>query len=137
MAKCKLCIAARGVLQDAQSNNISLFNIIERVNILSFPFFMQEMGVLGVWSKEEGDRDENDAEFIIKNNDKQLLKQKLQIHFREADLFRSIVRMGGIVITEPGVLEFSFLQNGEIKNSYKIEVISKQQTTLKESPSSD
>lgn len=104
-----ISVAARGVVRDAQTNNISIFSILEQINPTGFPLFISDLAVLFVWSKAPGDPEVYDTEFVVRNNAIELMRRPYRIDFAGAAINRSIVSVQGLVVREPGALRFSTL----------------------------
>lgn len=108
MPTCGLCVAAKGIVRDAQNNTISIFSILENITPSGFPVFIQDIGVLTVWKKSETDPPEIDLTFRIVNNQREVITGPLRINFHEGLLHRSIISLSGVIVHEPGQLSFLF-----------------------------
>jgi len=117
-----ICLAAQGIVRDAETNNISAFSILEQLNPAGFPAFVATMGFLVIWRKAEGDPEQYDGEFRIHNNATELLRQPIRIDFEGSPSHRSIVGMGGLVLQEPGTLRFSIWVGGNELAHYEVKV---------------
>jgi len=117
-----LCFAAKGVIRDAETGTISVYSILEQLNAEGFPFFMQEMGVLGVWKREAGDAADIDLQVRIRNNDRVLLNGPVRVAFADKQLHRTIVNFRGLVVQEVGQVHFEFVRNDNVIASYSIDI---------------
>jgi|SRR2546421_2694326 len=104
-----VCLAARGVIRDAETSTISVFSILERMAPVGFPVFVGELAVLVMWTKAAGDPDQFDVQFVIRNNAAEVMRGPFHIDFAGTPVHRSILRAQGVVVTEPGALRFSML----------------------------
>ena len=48
MIQLKLLLCAQGVVRDADSNNVSAFNILESIQAAGFPMFIQQLDILAL-----------------------------------------------------------------------------------------
>jgi hypothetical protein len=122
MAITTLCLAAAGIIRDADTNVISAYNIIEQITAQSFPFLMPEMHVLCVWKKEDGE-DNIQCQFRVTLNGNVLHDVPSTITFGNSYAYRSIIRLLGTVITGPGVLRFEFTIADRPAGIYEVLVI--------------
>jgi len=129
MPDCFLCLAALGVIRDTETNNVSVFSILEELGAQGFPFLIQEMGVLAMWRRSTPDEGAVDLQFRVLNNDTQLYAGPVRVAFAQAERHRSIVRLGGLLIREPGNLRFGFFHGNEELASYTVR-IKEPQTTV-------
>jgi hypothetical protein len=56
--KCKLALVAKNVIIAQDTGFPSAINIFEGIQSSGFPLFIQELAFLTVWTKREGDREE-------------------------------------------------------------------------------
>jgi hypothetical protein len=117
-----VCLAAKGVVRDADSGNISVFAILERLAPEGFPVLLQEVGLLIIWRRLQGEPQVFDAVVQIHNNSRQLLQSPLRADFGPTALHRSIVSLQGLVIYEPGNLRFSVSIGTDEVAHYEVEV---------------
>ncbi len=122
MPDCFLCLAARGVIRDVKTNNISVFSIWEELSAEGFPFLVQEMAVLTMWRRSATDEDAVDLQVRVLNNDTQLYTGPVRVTFTRGEHHRSIVAIGGLVVREPGTLRFAFFHDTDELVSYTIRV---------------
>ena len=107
MIRSKLCVLAESVVQDVQTNTISIFVIIEDLNTQGFPLFIPKMTFFVSWERDLTDLSQYNAEFSVTLNEQRLHTAPVNIDFRNALRHRSIVTVGGLVIPQPGQLTFS------------------------------
>ncbi len=123
MLECFVCLAAKGVVRDAETNTISVFSILEQIGAVGFPFIFQELGVLALWRRSQEDPSSFDLVFSITNNNTRLGQETtVRIAFEQGTVHRSIITLQGVVVAEPGELRFSFSQNGAQVATYAIVV---------------
>lgn len=120
MLKDKLCLVAEGIIRDADNNLISTYNIFEELIVQGFPLFIQKIGFLAIWEKDNDDSDIHQTTFRVDLNGSQLMSQNIEINFAGKTRNRSVVAINGLVLTQPGTLKFSMeIENGPVA-SYSI-----------------
>lgn len=117
-----LCLAARGIVRDAETGTISTYSILEQIGSEGMPFFFQDLSVLAMWKREEGDPPDLDVQFRLRNNDQVLLASPVRISFGAGRLHRSIIGLKGLIVREVGEVHFEFLQGEAELCSYSVEV---------------
>jgi hypothetical protein len=122
MLKNLICLAAKGVIRDANSNNVSVFSILEQLTPEGFPAFMQELDVLSVWQRDAGDPKDQELRFVVRLNKTEKIAVKVELRFGEALINRNIANLRGIVVDEPGELSFSFSQGKKTLAQYAVVV---------------
>ena len=53
MLRCTLAVVAESVVRDAQSNNVSVFNILETFAAAGFPAIFPRLAILFMLTREE------------------------------------------------------------------------------------
>jgi hypothetical protein len=123
MAESVLCLAARGIIRDATTNSVSIFNLMEEVVAQGLPVFIPEMAVLGLWRKE-GDETRIECEFIARIGETILHQIPTAISFEpNSSMYRAIVNIVGTVVNSPGSLTFEFRIGGRVSGSYTVRVL--------------
>ncbi|MBL7068805.1 MAG: hypothetical protein ISS34_03000 [Candidatus Omnitrophica bacterium] len=122
MIRSVIMFCAEGVVQDAQTNNISAFNIFQRLASPAFPLFIQKFYVFNLLEREDSDPAIIDCRIVITNNEIELFSFPARIDFRNSNLTRSIGTIVGLSITNPGTLTFTFYMGSTSLASYIIKV---------------
>jgi hypothetical protein len=117
-----VCLAAKGLVRDARTNNVSVYSILEQVTPAGFPAFIPEVEALAVWQKEAGDDGPIPLTFRVMNNQHQLESLGLTVAFGAAPRHRSMVGLTGLIIREPGELRFEFLRDDQVIASYTVAI---------------
>ncbi len=113
-----------GIVRDAVTNSISVFNILESLAAQQFPTALPQFQLLSLIERDpEIDPDEYDVKGTISLNGKQLPQEiSMRVSFEKKRRNRLIVTFGGIPIEEPGLLEFSLDYEGQLKTTYSLEI---------------
>jgi hypothetical protein len=104
MITCKLLLVARGVVRDAESGAISVFNILEGIQAFGFPMFLQQLDVVALFERVGEDPARHEVRFRASIGDETLVEIPLAIDFQDKLRNRSMVHIQGIVVPHPGVL---------------------------------
>ncbi len=122
MIRPKLLLCAEGAVVDKMTNNVSAFNILEQLNFRSLPVIIPRMVILNVLEREKDDPVVWKGKLRIELSGTVLLDQPLEHNFGDLARSRNLLTLGGLPITQPGVLETSLLE-GEAKIiTYKIDI---------------
>ena len=93
--KALACLAAAGVVRDADTNAVSVFSIYEELASLGFPFLVQDVGVFVLWQIEEADHaDIDDVQFVVRNNATVLFQAPIVVKV-SGKRHRTIIRVKG------------------------------------------
>lgn len=65
----KICFAAVAVIRDAETNNISAFNILEGVGAAGLPLLMQNVSFFVLWQREAHEPPQRDGRFRLSIGD--------------------------------------------------------------------
>lgn len=119
-----LCLAARAVIRDAQTNSISVFNIVEQITPQALPALIPDVAVVAFFWREAHDDAQADIpiRFRAVNNLREILTINTSINFRDTNLHRSIVTITPLLIHEPGFVEFTFARDNNVLASYRVEI---------------
>lgn len=116
-----LCLAAKGVIRDARTNSISVFNIIEEVTPQGFPVLFQEIAFLGVWMNDAPFGSvPTSVNFNLILNGRKISSQEMTVRIESGRIHRHIIAVQGLVVTEPGELRAEFESNGDVFSSYSV-----------------
>lgn len=127
----KLLLCATGIVRDTQTNNISVFNILEQINFASFPGAIADFFILSVIERESGDPEVLTGKLCIKIGEISILEQDVEYNFQNKNRTRLIVGLGGLPIPQPGILSISMSYNGNELHKYNIQIEGKDIATIK------
>ncbi len=122
MTKVKLLLCAEGVVIDQKSNNVSIFNILEQINVEMLPAIIPKMVILSVLEKDESDDIEWKGEYSISIDGKEMGRKLLKHNFRGFLRSRNIMVVAGLPLPKPGTLEIALLKEEKKLASYTIEI---------------
>ena len=124
MIRPKLLFCAEGVVVDQMTNNASAFNILEQLNFLSLPVVFPRMFILNLLERSKEDPKNWKGRLRIDLAGSVILDQPLEHKFEDQLRSRHITTLGGLPITQPGIMEISLVdENDEKIISYTIEIV--------------
>jgi len=118
-----LCFVSEGLVRDAQSNNISAFNILERYSSPAFPLFIPKIFFFALLERNNTEGSDFELRLQILNNGERLNEVTLTANFQTSLLNRQLVSIGGLAIPNPGRLIFNLSRDEELLGSYSIEIV--------------
>lgn len=123
MIKLVTILAADGVVVDKQTNNVTLYSIVEMLTAGSFPFFKPSMFLFFGFRRSTDDPQSFNWQLEILNNEDILLTEEQNSDFGDRLGNRTIVRFDGFVVPAPGWLKIRMMRQGEMMGEYDIEVV--------------
>jgi hypothetical protein len=117
----QLCLAARAVIRDSETNAVSVFQLLDNISPRALPLILPDASVLAVWEREEGDPDLINLEFTIHNGTQVNVTQVI-VDWAGATVNRFIINIAELLISEPGQMAFSFRRDGNVLASYSFRV---------------
>jgi len=117
------CLVSQWVVRDGDTNNLSVFNILEGVTAQGFPFFIQHVAFLVIWERDAEDISRPSVQIRIELEGNQLYEQSLDADFQDKLKNRMVIRIGGLVVSQPGKLTFSASPSTGASAKYTINVI--------------
>ena len=107
MYSSKLMLCAEGVVRDAESNTVSVYNIFEEMSSATFPMTIPKMFMLLVTQRDPAHDPPAPAASIRIQLDNDLLDETdMEVNFQDKSRNRFILGVGGLVISRPGTLRF-------------------------------
>ena len=114
-------IACVRTIIDSTSNNISCIEILEELSVASFPNVFPEVAIIWCIARDANEPEELRSTFHILLNDVQLYEAPVEVAFKGSLRTRAIVRLAGLVITNPGRLRFEF-RSAQATGSWRFEI---------------
>ncbi len=122
MITSRLMLCAEGVVRDSESNNISVYNILERIQPAGFPVFIQRLFVLAFLDRLPTDPERFECVVRVTIGEVELTSLPGRVNFQGRTVARWIIQLQGLVIPNPGVLSITLLSGGQRLSSYNIDV---------------
>ena len=118
----RICLIAEGVVRDAETNNVSVFNILERVTGAGFPLLLQKLTAFAFWEREAEEPSDWTGRIVLTLDDEELMTQPWEANFGENLNNRSIITIQGMVLPRPGLLTIRFQPEGAQEVAYSVRV---------------
>ena len=122
MLRCTLAVVAESVVRDAQSNNVSVFNIIEAFGSASFPAILPRLAILFMLTREEGDPAQYALSLRISQGDHGEDTFPVDCNFAEHRRSRSIIQLGGLAVRGAGRIRFVLRHEQEELGAWVVDV---------------
>jgi hypothetical protein len=113
-------LCSEDIIRDAETNSISVINVIEDINAEGFPAFIPKLAIFALIEKEAGDAETTEGQITLKNNDKVLFTFDIQFGFDGKPRTRNIVKFNGVAIPTPGKFITEFFASGRLISSKEI-----------------
>ncbi|MDP9311610.1 MAG: hypothetical protein M3R24_12140 [Chloroflexota bacterium] len=122
MIQSKLAVCAETIVRDAETNAVSIFNIIEEIGADQFPVVIPRFSSLFLVQRSNDDREQIDGTVVFTVADKELARAQLSIDFQGKRLNRVTVVIHGLVLEQPGNLEVKLEIDGEVNDNWIVPV---------------
>lgn len=123
MIEAKFAVVAQGAAIDLQDNQLSIFEIIEGLEAQSFPIFIQRISFVVLWERNGEDPMELGGFFSVRLGEAEITRQACHVNFQGLTRQRSIFRLNGFQVQQPGILNFQMELTGHGTAAYSIEII--------------
>ncbi len=104
MIKPQIMLLAKSVVRDAETNNVSIFNILEEIKAKSFPGFIPEMVFFAYLINDAETPGTVESELVLELGETELLRTPVISDFQGKHGSRLMVRIGGLPLPHPGIL---------------------------------
>jgi hypothetical protein len=113
MLSSKLILCAENVIVDAQTNKVSIINILEDIVVESFPFYLPATTILNVLERQAYDSDIHHLTFTILLEGETLFIDEVKIKFKKNNLItRAILKLQDLSFEQGGVISFTVYSKG-------------------------
>ena len=126
MIRSKLMLCADNVVRDAETNNISVFNIFEEFPLEALPALIPRFAILNILERDDDDDDEISCTLEMNLSGADIFTQQFDISFQDKNRTRSIVHIGGLPLSRPGTLKVALRLGESLLGEYRIGVTSRQ-----------
>ena len=112
-------LCADRVIRDAETNSISVINILEEITPEGLPLFIPRVMIFALLHRnKEEDPSQIKCTLRIGIGDNKLLERELDIDFQDKGRNRTIINIGGLVISTNGILEASLFLEERLLNQF-------------------
>jgi hypothetical protein len=135
MIRPKLAVCAESVVRDAETNAVSVFNILEEIGASMFPVTVPKLSALFLLERGMDDPEVLEWDMTLSLGENELGSLVGPVDFQGARLTRLIMVIQGVVLPEPGILTASLRSNGHELGSWQIRVHQVEQSQVQPVPS--
>jgi len=125
MIKCLVLLGAQGVIQDVNTHNISLFNIIENIATETLPALIPEFALIAILEREPDDAGLIQCDLRMVLADQVLMNQSVMVDFNDQRRVHSVATIRGMVLPTPGQLTVSLWYDERLLGEYSVEIQSR------------
>lgn len=110
MADLHWAVLCQQVITDQATNAVSYLNMVEELTVDSFPVQLPPITVGTIWRREDWTDEAREEDIVMRIRITGPLEEEISLEtseeFGEHDRFRINRGVGGIPVTEPGVVNF-------------------------------
>ncbi len=106
----ELMLAAENVIVDKRTEQVSCINVLREVRNTRYPAMLPSVALLSFWVKEDGDDDEVTLELVLRQGGQESAPEKIPVRFNGREKSHAVLNVDGLIIAEPGDLDFVFKQ---------------------------
>ncbi len=117
-----ITLCAQGVVIDTETNNVSIFNLLEEIHGNEFPLFFPRIDFFTLLTRKEEDPKVINTTLSIVNNKNELTTIKYSINFGNKLRIRLRLGIAGLLINTTGKLKFILKKDNKKICSYDIKV---------------
>ncbi len=115
-------LCAEGVVRDAETNNISIFNILEEVSSADFPIYFQHFFVFAAAEKNGNGSAKMICHLEVGLNGETLLSIPFTLDFQGKPRAKAVISIAGLMVPAPGILRAAFSHDEQEVNACAIAV---------------
>jgi len=104
---------------DMETNRVSCINIIDSIEVRSFPTLIPNFNILCIFDKEKEDAMKNNCNINLNLNGQELMKKPIEVDFTNAEIgFRSMFEINNLLLPVNGELnvEITDKESAKIAN---------------------
>jgi hypothetical protein len=108
---------------DTRTNSLSAFNVIDDLNLTSFPVFFPQLSLVVAFVKEPNEPNICQINLVVSIDDQQLSNVALQLNFQGRNHLRLDTTMQAFAIPRPGLVSFSVNFDGRNLGTWKVNAV--------------
>ena len=126
-----LCAISSAI--DITTNQVSLFNLLEQMNVASFPVVIPSITIISSLEREKGDRTKLDLQIRFTLGRKVIAEFPFEADFQKGLRHRNTAEVRGLMIPGPGILKIGLrYKDKPMGSAWSIDVIGIGEATLEE-----
>jgi hypothetical protein len=137
MYRIPLFLCAQTIIRDAETNNLSLINLLEDITTETLPALLPNFGVLITFERDSGDAPILTGTLNITLNDEPIFDHGLTVNFLELSRTRQMINISSFPLPKPGLIKLKFEAENKVEATYFIRINEpRTQVRISESPGS-
>lgn len=104
--KVRLALCAEGSSVDKATNKLSIFNVIDKMNSMTYPLFMPKLCFVFAVDREENENLPTSATLRVLSAESIVSELRVPMSFSPDGSSRSVANLNNLVIPKPGKLSF-------------------------------
>ena len=113
-------ICCKDIIRDAETNAISLHNLIEEINAEGFSAFIPKFCIFLLTEKEKNDKDTDTGSLKLFSNGKEIYNFDIKYDFQGKKRARNIIKIGGFAVPNPGTFSIQFFLRDKLLSKVTI-----------------
>lgn len=120
----KMMLCAKGVVIDRNTNNVSIFEILDQMGAPSFPLTVPEVTIYNLLERKESEPNQTNCELKMSIDGMELPSiPDISVDFAGSRRNRLTLHLQGLNIPKPGTFKFSLVCNGKVLDSCELSFI--------------
>lgn len=120
----KMMLCAKGVLIDRTTNNVSVFEILERIGAPGFPLIMSEITIYNLLERKESESNQANCELKMSIDGLDIPPiTDIVVDFLGNQRNRLTLNLQGLNVPKPGTLKFTLFCNGKALDSCELSFV--------------
>jgi len=122
MINCKIAMCAESVVVDKNTNNVSVFNMIEELKSHGFPVLSRKLVYFFFMTRDKTNAEVQKGSLVISLDGEELNRFPVQIDFHDKLRTRAIITIEGYLIPKPGTLSAVLILRGKEYGRWEVDV---------------
>jgi len=118
--KTKLFLVCESAVIDRNTNNLSIFNILEEISAQGFPLIIPKLFVVYVLERKESEDASPEFNLRIIQEKKYLFDKTFTVNFQDKMRTRQLIELQGFTLTKSGHLTFRLNFRGKKFAEYSL-----------------
>ncbi len=120
MIRAKACFVAEGVAVDRDTNQVSVWGLVERLDASGYPVGIPKVTFVCLWERTLADPAYSTADFLVAVDGRQLVRQQVAVDFGAGLAHRSTIRVEGLTLEHPGNVVFGLAIPGHVAAEWSV-----------------
>lgn len=131
--KLLLHVCATSSANDRETNQVSLFNVVEEMHVPSFPIVIPSLTIVSLLKREKGDRTKQNLQVRFTLGRKVIADLPFEVDFQKGPRCRHNAEVRGLMIPSPGILKIGLrYKDKPMGSAWPIDVIDTGKATIEQ-----